>query len=96
VGKDRSQSRLEQSAKGDGDEALMSIKTEGVVWNITLPLGEPPPDEAVGNRIRRRRGTRSGIPQRSLLGFKVLAGMETGMNRTTVFFGPSRAGGSSG
>jgi signal transduction histidine kinase/DNA-binding response OmpR family regulator/anti-sigma regulatory factor (Ser/Thr protein kinase) len=34
---------IEQSAKGEGGDALMSIETEGVVWNITLPLREHQP-----------------------------------------------------
>jgi signal transduction histidine kinase/DNA-binding response OmpR family regulator len=34
---------IEQSAKGEGGEALMSIEAEGVVWNIKLPLGEHQP-----------------------------------------------------
>jgi CheY-like chemotaxis protein len=34
---------IEQSAKGEGGDALMSIEAEGVVWNITLPLGEHQP-----------------------------------------------------
>jgi signal transduction histidine kinase/DNA-binding response OmpR family regulator len=31
---------IEQSAKGEGGTALMSIGTQGVVWNIALPLRE--------------------------------------------------------
>ena len=31
---------IEQSAKGEGGNALMSIETQGVAWNITLPLRE--------------------------------------------------------
>lgn len=31
---------IEQSAKGEGGDALMSIENEGIVWNITLPLRE--------------------------------------------------------
>ena len=34
---------IEQSAKGEGGDALMSIETEGVVWSITLPLRERQP-----------------------------------------------------
>jgi signal transduction histidine kinase/DNA-binding response OmpR family regulator len=34
---------IEQSAKGEGGDALMSIEAAGVVWNITLPLGEHQP-----------------------------------------------------
>jgi two-component sensor histidine kinase/CheY-like chemotaxis protein len=34
---------IEQSAKGEGGDALMSIETEGMVWNITLPLSEHQP-----------------------------------------------------
>jgi signal transduction histidine kinase/CheY-like chemotaxis protein len=34
---------IEQSAKGEGGEALMSIEAQGVVWSITLPLHERPP-----------------------------------------------------
>jgi len=34
---------IEQSAKGEGGDALMLIEAEGVVWNITLPLGEHQP-----------------------------------------------------
>jgi two-component sensor histidine kinase len=30
---------IEQSAKGEGGNALMSIEAQGVVWNIALPLG---------------------------------------------------------
>jgi signal transduction histidine kinase/DNA-binding response OmpR family regulator len=34
---------IEQSAKREGGAALMSIEAEGVVWDITLPLGEHQP-----------------------------------------------------
>jgi PAS domain S-box-containing protein len=34
---------IEQSAKGEGGSALMSIEAEGVGWNITLPLREHRP-----------------------------------------------------
>ena len=34
---------IEQSAKGEGGDALMSIEAEGVVWNIALPLSEHRP-----------------------------------------------------
>jgi signal transduction histidine kinase/DNA-binding response OmpR family regulator len=34
---------IEQSAKGEGGDAQMSIEAEGVVWNITLPLREHQP-----------------------------------------------------
>ena len=34
---------IEQSAKGEGGEALMSIEAQGVVWNIALPLRERQP-----------------------------------------------------
>jgi PAS domain S-box-containing protein len=33
---------IEQSAKGEGGAAFMSIEAQGVVWNITLPLRERP------------------------------------------------------
>jgi PAS domain S-box-containing protein len=32
---------IEQSAKGEGGAALMSIEAQGVVWNIALPLRGP-------------------------------------------------------
>jgi two-component sensor histidine kinase len=47
---------IEQSAKGEGGDALMSIEAEGVVWNIALPLGRTSADEVSGNRMRQRRG----------------------------------------
>jgi signal transduction histidine kinase/DNA-binding response OmpR family regulator len=34
---------IEQSARGEGGDALMSIEADGVLWNITLPLGEHKP-----------------------------------------------------
>jgi PAS domain S-box-containing protein len=34
-------SLIEQSVKGEGGNALMSVRTEGVVWEITLPLPRP-------------------------------------------------------
>lgn len=34
---------IEQSAKGEGGDALMSIEAQGVVWNIALPLRERQP-----------------------------------------------------
>jgi PAS domain S-box-containing protein len=32
---------IEQSAKGDGGDARMSVEAEGIVWNITIPLPQP-------------------------------------------------------
>jgi signal transduction histidine kinase/DNA-binding response OmpR family regulator len=48
---------IEQSAKGEGGDALMSIEAAGVVWTITLPLPEhrpakSPAAEFVGRRTR--------------------------------------------
>ena len=34
---------IEQSAKGEGGEALMSAGAKGVVWDVTLPLGDDRP-----------------------------------------------------
>jgi CheY-like chemotaxis protein len=42
---------IEQSAKGEGGDALMSIETEGVVWNIALPLREHQPMTAPGSKF---------------------------------------------
>ena len=37
---------IEQSAKGEGGDARMSIEAEGVVWNIALPLNEHQPTKS--------------------------------------------------
>jgi two-component sensor histidine kinase/CheY-like chemotaxis protein len=38
---------IEQSATGEGGEAVMSIEAEGLVWNITLPLREHHPTKSL-------------------------------------------------
>ena len=40
---------IEQSAKSDGGAARMSVETEGIVWNITIPL--PPLVELSGTKV---------------------------------------------
>jgi signal transduction histidine kinase/CheY-like chemotaxis protein len=37
---------IEQSARGEGGDAVMTIEAEGVVWNITLPLREHKPSKS--------------------------------------------------
>ena len=44
---------IEQSAKGEGGEALMTIEAEGLVWNITLPLREHMPVKPAAEFVRQ-------------------------------------------
>jgi PAS domain S-box-containing protein len=37
---------IEQSAKGDGGDARLSVETKGIVWNVTIPLPLPQPVES--------------------------------------------------
>jgi signal transduction histidine kinase/DNA-binding response OmpR family regulator len=45
---------IEQSAKGEGGDALMLIEAEGVAWNITLPLREDWPIKSPAAEFVRR------------------------------------------
>jgi CheY-like chemotaxis protein len=67
---------IEQSARGEGGDALMSIEADGVVWNITLPLQEHHPSKSSAasfvNRAPQDAGTSVEKDSSRLAGKRIL------------------------
>src|SRR4030095_13652250 len=47
---------IEQSAKGEGGDAHLSLEADGIIWEITLPL----PRSAASNGLQAERSAASG------------------------------------